>query len=143
MLDESGDIDNQHKLRTFDVADNIDMHEALDGSHHQHMDDFMDERHARRKRNDESEEEREMRKRLKPIATPWSLKYNYIFLFTWDFLMLFVYYVSDFLAGVPRAVWYLIILLHVSAIGMFAVDTMTHALHETGYCIPSSQGRNV
>jgi hypothetical protein len=141
----SGDImiHPQHKLRTYDVADNLDMHDALDASHHQHLDDIMDERHTRRnKRYTETEEARSIRRRLKLITTPWSLKYNYIFLFLCNFCMLVVYYLSDFLDGVPRSVWFIIVFVHLSAIGLFAMDTVTHMLHERGYCLPK-QDHNV
>ena len=128
----SAGVGHQQRLRTFDV-DNIDVHDALDASHHQHLDDIIDEeRQSRKKRTTESE-----RRPSKPsITTPWSLRYNYIFLFLWNTFMLFLYYTSDFLREVPTTVQSIIVLLHISAICLYSIDATTHMLRERGCCIP-------
>jgi len=128
----SGAISPLKNLRTYD----IDIHEALDGSHHQHLDEIIDDQ-PKRKKNREAQPTHKLK-----TTYPWSLKYNYIFLFLCNFLMLVVYYKSDLLEDVPRAVWFLILLVHISAIGLYAIDTTTHLLHKKGCCIPK-QNHNV
>lgn len=135
----SGDVGDvggeQSRLRTYDVTtNNMDVQDALDGSTHQHLDEIMDERHARRKRVDNETEEAQVIK-----VDPWSLKYSNIFLFVCNFLMLFVYYNSSFLAGVPWAVWLIVMGVHLSAIALFVLDSVTHTLQEKGICIPKQE----
>jgi hypothetical protein len=143
-IDLSTEAITHNKLHTYDVTDNvnIDIHDALDATHHQHLDEIMDEGSARRKRNTETEEARSTRRKLKSVTQPWSLKYNYIFLFLVNFIMLVVYYISDLLDDVPRAVCFIIVLVHLSAIGLFAFDTAIHTLHIKGSVNPK-QVRNV
>ena len=123
----------QHKLRTFDVTNNIDMHDALDASYHQHLDEAMDDRYSRRKRSTGPEEEDE--KKSKPYA-PWSSKYSYTILFVCNIIMMIIYYMSNFLDGIPKIVWAIILTIHCSAIGLYALDSLTYILQENGFCIP-------
>jgi len=127
----SGDHNtNQKDLHTYDTTD-THIHD-LDNSH-QHWDDGLEERYPRRKSKSESDS---TRKKLKQGVGPWSQKYTYIFLLVWNFIMLAMYSVNNFLY-VPRNVWYIVVLFHVSAISLYVYDTAHYLLLGKGACKPS------
>lgn len=114
----------------YDAADNLDMHDALapDNSH-QHISEAI---------GDESPRHSKVRRRLSkcpsPYSMPWSFKPHNIFLLVINFLMLGVYSGSDFLASVPLGVCYFIMLIHIAAIGLFVLDTLTHFSKSNRLC---------
>jgi hypothetical protein len=142
LLDTVLSGENEHKsLQTiYDAADHIDIQDAIsaDNAQHQHLDDVMDERHPRRKRTTTDTEEMRRRKQpQKPTDLHWTRKNTYLFLLVWNFIMLTLYKTTNFLHDVPLYAWYFIIVLHISAIGIYLYDVISYWLKGRGLCKPS------
>ncbi len=129
MYDTVDNVDHTHDLSNLNVEPHID-------APHQHTIEIVEDEPRRPKRfaPNESEESRQRRKQSNLLKSPpslsssssssWSLKSTYLFLLTLNLLMLTSYTVKDFLDFIPAAVWYFVVCIHISAIGLFVYDTI-------------------